>query len=97
MKKGVPVFDFEKPEKKETVESPADQEITESETRYGIIINSPFVSVREYADETAPVKDYIQSGEEVEIEGSSNEFFQVRFGRTHHFGFISKNFVREVH
>lgn len=100
MKKGKLYFEVEKfskhEEQEKTVESPADQEINESGKRIGVVVNSPLVSIREYASDTAPVKDYLTSGEKVEIAEESSGFYMIRFGRFNHIGYVSKNFCREV-
>lgn len=99
MKKGQPSFEFERkktPRVKRPVKSPADQEITNSEIRYGIVSNSKFVSIREKPEEAAKVKDYLASGEEVEILGEKSGFYQIRYGRIKRVGFISCDFCREV-
>ena len=93
MRKGEPVFNI-KEEPKIPVESPADQETNSSLPFYGTIVNSPFVSIHEYAADTAPVKDYVTSGETVEIEGETSGFYIVRFGRGRRLGFINHNFIR---
>ena len=99
MKKGQPSFEFERkqtPRVKRPVKSPADQEITNSEIRYGIVSHSKFVSIREKPEEAAKVKDYLSAGEEVEILGEKSGFYQIRYGRIKCVGFISCDFCREV-
>ena len=94
MKKGQPLFKIK--EVKEPVESPAVQETNVAAGTHGIIVNSSLVSVKDYASDTAPVKEYLQNGEEVEIDGELNGFYMIRFGKTRRLGYISRNFCREV-
>lgn len=100
MRKGEPVFRVEQPKrktkKKETVGSSADQGIAESGTRYGLIVNSSFVSVHSYESDTAPIVDYLQRGTKVEIVSSSKGFYGIKFGRYDAIGYVSNNFCREV-
>ena len=98
MRKGIPFFSCETVGKKskESVESPAEQEVNGSGTRTGFIVNSDFVSVYEQPSDVAKPIDYIPNGEEVEILESNKRFYKVRFGRFKRIGYVSFNFCREV-
>lgn len=94
MRKGVPVFKYDIT--KDPVESPAEQEVTGSGTKTGIIINSDFVSVYDKPSDVAKPLDYVMNGEEVEILGTENRFYKVKYGRFKRVGYVSFNFCKGV-
>lgn len=92
---GNPKFKLVEKRKEPTVNPPADQEDNGSFPYHGTIVNSPFVSIHEYASDTAPVKDYLSEGEVVEIQGESSGFYIIRYcDHTKRLGFVNHNFLR---
>ena len=94
MRKGIPSFNYGK--EKEPVESPAEVEINGSGTMTGIIVNSSFFSIYDAPSDVAKILDYVSNGDEVEILGSENRFYKVKYGRFKRIGYVSFNFCKGV-
>ena len=94
MKKREPVFNRKKPEVKNSVESPDEQEAAESVSSYGVVANASFVSVHDRPSDTSKVVDYLMAGDKVKILEYKSGFYKVQFGQTGLLGFIDHNFIR---